>query len=102
MRLRPLAVLWQCGKLSKATQFHCVRSPHGEGYAMGYEASMQRGTLLGWVGGTVVGVLLGGAVVLAFSMPGAGPGTLPALPNPAAVVSGKRDHGAPQLTGTSR
>jgi hypothetical protein len=35
-------------------------------------------------------------------MPGAGPGTLPALPEPAAAVSGKRDPGAPQLTGKSR
>jgi hypothetical protein len=63
---------------------------------------MQRSTWLGWIGGSVLGVLIGGAATLALSMPSARGGTLRALPQPSASLRGKRDAKAPQLEGRAR
>lgn len=63
---------------------------------------MRRGTWLGWMGGAVLGVLVGGAATLAFSMPRASGDQLSVLPRPSAVVPGKRDAKRPRLQGKSR
>jgi hypothetical protein len=63
---------------------------------------MQRSTWLGWMGGAVVGVLLGGAATLAFSMPRSHAGTLRALPQPSAAPKSARDPKTPQLEGKAR
>ena len=63
---------------------------------------MQRSKWLGWVGGTLVGILLGGAAGLAFNMPRSQAGALRALPSPSDVPSGKRNRDAPQLEGKAR
>ncbi|HKO92575.1 MAG TPA: hypothetical protein VJU61_15575 [Polyangiaceae bacterium] len=63
---------------------------------------MQRSAWIGWMGGAVLGVLVGGAGTLAFSMPSANDGELRALPRPAAAIAGKHAAKRPQLQGKSR
>jgi len=63
---------------------------------------MQRNTLLGWAGGAVVGMLIGGAAMLAYNTPGSANGTLSPLPTPNASIKGKRDPKSLQLEGKSR
>jgi hypothetical protein len=62
---------------------------------------MRRSTWLGWVGGTAVGVLIGGGSALLFSMPSSHVGALPALPSPT-ETTGKQDAKATQLAGRAR
>jgi hypothetical protein len=63
---------------------------------------MQRSAWLGWMGGSVLGVLVGGAATLAFSMPSAGGGELRTLPRPSAVIAGNHAAKRAQLQGKSR
>jgi hypothetical protein len=63
---------------------------------------MQRSAWVGWIGGAVVGVLVGAVAALAFSMPRSSAGPLRALPSPSAATIGKRSAKAPQLDGAAR
>ena len=63
---------------------------------------MRRSVVLGWVGGAVVGALIGASAVLAIGTSHSPSMSLSALPTPAATVKGKRDPEAPAIEGRSR